>query len=116
MESGFNEFPVYVGKIGIDNIFLIIVGLLYFVVYLQTHRGHADADLHWRTAVFFMIYGLTFDLYRLKSLRPLLLFGSKNFQLFKTGLLLFSLLFLYDGLIHAIIREWRARRKTRRLK
>ena len=94
----------------------MVVGLLYLAAYYQTQRDHADADLHWRTAIFFTLYGFTFDLYRLKSLRSYLLFGSPNFQLFRSGLLLFSLLFLYDGLIHTLIRNWRAKRKTRRLK
>ena len=94
----------------------MVVGLLYLAAYYQTQRDHADADLHWRTAIFFTLYGFTFDLYRLKSLRSYLLFGSLNFQLFRSGLLLFSLLFLYDGLIHTLIRNWRAKTKTRRLK
>ena len=93
----------------------MVVGLLYLAVYYQTQRDHADVDLHWRTSVFFILYGFTFDLYRLKSLRNYLLFGSQNFQLYRSGLLLFSLLFLYDGLIHAILRNWRKTRNTRRM-
>lgn len=81
------------------------VGLLYLATYYQTQRDHADADLHWRTAIFFLVYGFTFDLYRLKSLRSYLLFGSLNFQLFRSGVLLFSLLFLYDGLVHTLLRN-----------
>lgn len=95
----------------------MVVGLLYLAAYYQkTPSDHADADLHWRTAIFFLVYGFTFDLYRLKSLRNYLLFGSLNFQLFRSSVLLLSLLFLYDGLIHALLRKWREKRKTRRLK
>ena len=107
MENQLTAFSLYSGKIGLDNLLLIVVGLLYLAAYYQTQRDHADADLHWRSAVFFIVYGFTFDLYRLKSLRQYLLFGGLNFQLFRSGVLLFSLLFLYDGLIHALLKKWR---------
>lgn len=116
MESRIDGFSLYVGKIGVDNFLLILVGVLYLAAYYQTQRDHADADLHWRTAIFFLVYGFTFDLYRLKSLRQYLLFGGMNFQLFRSGVLLLSLLFLYDGLVHVIVKKWREQRKTRRLK
>ena len=116
MESRIDGFSFYVGKIGVDNFLLILVGVLYLAAYYQTQRDHADADLHWRTAIFFLVYGSTFDLYRLKSLRHYLLFGGLNFQLFRSGVLLFSLLFLYDGLVHILVKKWWAQRKTRRLK
>ena len=116
MESRIDGFSLYVGKIGVDNFLLILVGVLYLAAYYQTQRDHADADLHWRTAIFFLVYGFTFDLYRLKSLRQYLLFGGMNFQLFRSGVLLLSLLFLYDGLVHALLKKWREQRKTRRLK
>ena len=116
VESRIESLSFYIGKIGVDNFLLILVGVLYLAAYYQTQRDHADADLHWRTAIFFIIYGFTFDLYRLKSLRNYLLFGSINFQLFRSGVLLFSLLFLYDGLVHALVKKWREQRKTRRLK
>ena len=116
VENRIESLSIYVGKIGVDNFLLILVGVLYLAAYIQTQRDHADADLHWRTAVFFLVYGFTFDLYRLKSLRPHLLFGSQSFQLFRSGVLLISLLFLYDGLVHALLKKWREQRKTRRLK
>ena len=116
MESRIDGFSLYAGKIGVDNFLLILVGVLYLAAYYQTQRDHADADLHWRTAIFFLVYGFTFDLYRLKSLRQYLLFGGMNFQLFRSGVLLLSLLFLYDGLVHALLKKWREQRKTRRLK
>ena len=116
VESRIESLSFYVGKIGVDNFLLILVGVLYLAAYYQTQRDHADADLHWRTAIFFLVYGFTFDLYRLKSLRSYLLFGGLNFQLFRSGVLLLSLLFLYDGLIHALLKKWREQRKTRRLK
>lgn len=116
MESRIDGFSLYAGKIGVDNFLLILVGVLYLAAYYQTQRDHADADLHWRTAIFFLVYGFTFDLYRLKSLRQYLLFGGMNFQLFRSGVLLLSLLFLYDGLVHVIVKKWREQRKTRRLK
>ena len=116
IESRIDGFSLYVGKIGVDNFLLILVGVLYLAAYYQTQRDHADTDLHWRTAIFFLVYGFTFDLYRLKSLRHYLLFGGLNFQLFRSGVLLFSLLFLYDGLVHILLKKWREKRKTRRLK
>ena len=116
MESRIDSLSLYVGKIGVDNFLLMVVGLLYLAAYYQTQRDHADADLHWRTAIFFILYGFTFDLYRLKSLRSYLLFGSLNFQLFRSGVLLLSLLYLYDGLVHALLKKWREQRKTRRIK
>ena len=116
MENRIESLSIYVGKIGVDNFLLILVGVLYLAAYIQTQRDHADADLHWRTAIFFLVYGFTFDLYRLKSLRRYLLFGGLNFQLFRSGVLLLSLLFLYDGLVHALLKKWREQRKTRRLK
>lgn len=116
MESRIDGISIYVGKIGVDNLLLIVVGLLYLAAYYQTQRDHADADLHWRSAVFFLVYGFTFDIYRLKSLRSYLLFCGLNFQLFRSGVLLLSLLFLYDGLIHALLKKWREQRKTRRIK
>ena len=93
MENEIDSFTIYIGKIGIDNFLLMAVGALYLLVYFQTQRDHADADLHWRTAIFFLIYGFTFDLYRLKALRPFLLLNSKNFQLYRSAVLMFSLLF-----------------------
>lgn len=116
MESRIDGFSLYVGKIGVDNFLLILVGVLYLAAYYQTQRDHVDADLHWRTAIFFIAYGFMFDLYRIKSLRHYLLIGGINFQLFRSGVLLFSLLFLYDGLVHALLKKWREKRKTRRLK
>ena len=116
VESRIESLSFYVGKIGVDNFLLILVGVLYLAAYYQTQRDHADADLHWRTAIFFLVYGFTFDLYRLKSLRQHLLFGGMNFQLFRSGVLLLSLLFLYDGLVHVLVKKWREQRKTRRLK
>lgn len=106
MENQLTAFSLYSGKIGLDNLLLMIVGGLYYVVYSQ-NKTAACADLHWRTAVFFVVYGFAFNLYRIKSLRPHLLFGSLNFQLFQSGLLLLSLMFLYDGLIHALIHAWK---------
>ena len=115
LERTLASVSLYTGKIGIDNLLLIVVGLLYFYVYYQNRQAPL-ADLHWRTAIFFLVYGFTFDLYRLKSLRQYLLFGGMNFQLFRSGVLLLSLLFLYDGLVHALLKKWREQRKTRRLK
>ena len=115
MERTFESLYIYTGKIGIDNFLLMVIGVLYFCVYWQD-KTLPHADLHWRTAIFFLFYGFTFDLYRLKSLRHYLLFGGLNFQLFRSGVLLFSLLFLYDGLVHILLKKWREKRKTRRLK
>ena len=116
MENEIDKFSLYIGKIGVDNLLLMAVGALYLLVYYLTQRDHADADLHWRTAIFFLIYGFTFDLYRMKALRPFLLLNSLNFQLYRSAVLMFSLLFLYDGLVHTLISRWRERRKTRRVK
>ena len=84
----------------------MLVGALYYYVYSQNKQERL-AYLHQRTALFFIFYGFLFDLYRLKSLRFLLLMNTQNYQLFKTGLLLLFLIWLYDGLIHAILDRWK---------
>lgn len=116
MENGFESLSFYVGKIGIDNILLVCVGLLYLCAYIQFQRDHVDADLHWRTSIFFIVYGMTFDLYRFKPLRPFLLLNTANYQLYNSAVLMFSLLFLYDGLVHALLARWKAKRKNRPVK
>ena len=116
MENGIVGFTFYIGKIGIDNLLLMCVGILYLAVYYQTQRDHVDADLHWRTAIFFFVYAITFDLYRIKPLRPFLLFNTRDYQLYQSAVLMFSLLFLYDGLVHRLLAIWRDKRNTRRRK
>ena len=110
MEEFLTEFSIYSGKIGLDNLLLMIVGALYYYVYHQ-NKTAPFAHLHKRTALFFCLYGFLFDLYRLKSLRWLLLMRTENFQAFKTLLLLLFLIYLYDGLILAILEQRRSKKK-----
>ena len=48
MENTLETYSRYIGKIGIDNLLLMCVGILYLAVYYQQQRDHIDADLHWR--------------------------------------------------------------------
>lgn len=107
MESRIDGFSRYVGKIGVDNFLLILVGVLYLAAYYQTQRDHADTDLHWRTAVFFLGYGFLYDLFRINVLRFSLLLHTQNYWLFRSLLLFLFLLFLYDGLFHALFEQWK---------
>ena len=84
----------------------MIVGALYLCMYV-CNKSMPFADLHWRTAIFFLAYGFLFDLYRIKELRVYLLMHSQNFQLFRTLSLILFLLFLYDGLIHSLISTYK---------
>ena len=106
MERTLASLSFYTGKIGIDNFLLIIVGILYYCVYRQ-YRHAPLADLHWRTAVFFLGYGFLYDLFRIKELRFYLLLHTQNYWLFRSLLLFLFLLFLYDGLFHALFEQWK---------
>lgn len=106
LERTLASLSLYTGKIGIDNLLLIVVGILYFCVYRQNRQAPL-ADLHWRTAVFFLGYGVLYDLFRIKELRIYLLLHTQNFWLFRSLLLFLFLLFLYDGLFHALFERWK---------
>ena len=106
LERTLANLSFYTGKIGIDNFFLIVVGILYFCVYYQ-NRQTPLADLHWRTAVFFLGYGFLYDLFRIKELRVYLLLHTRNFLLFRSLLLFLCLLFLYDGIFHVLFKQWK---------
>lgn len=105
MENILTEFPsFYSGKIGLDNLLLMVVGCLYWIVY-RRFQQEPTAHLHKRTALFFFFYGFLFDLYRVKSLRFALLMHSQNFQMFRTVLLILFLAYLYDGLLQELFKR-----------
>lgn len=109
LENTVRSFSLYTSKVGIDNLLLIVVGILYYCVY-RSNRHAPLADLHWRTAVFFFGYGFLYDLFRIKELRFYLLLHTQNFLLFRSLLLFLFLLFLYDGLFHALFEHWKRTR------
>ena len=112
MESTVVESTFFYGKVGVDNLLLILVGLL-FVVLAALRRHDAATDslrIAQASGAFFLCYGFTNDLYRFKPLRAYLLV-NQNYQPFRTFVLLASLLPLYVCLINSIIRLFHTSKK-----
>lgn len=105
MENTVIENAIFYGKIGVDNLLLMLVGLLFFVLALLRRKDAAPDILRIALAsgAFFCLYGFGNDLYRYKLLRPYLLI-NQNFQPFRTLIVLASLLPLYVCLIDSIVR------------
>lgn len=115
MENTTFDFSLYVGKIGIDNVLLMTVGVLFFILY-TLKRQEAKYDrllIYLYSSFFFLGYGFMFDAYRLKVLRKYLLWNL-SFSPYKTVVLLVTLLPLYSCLIESILRilSERYRKKT----
>jgi uncharacterized membrane protein YGL010W len=117
MENKTIETTLFYGKIGVDNLLLMSVGLLYLAVYaLKRQEGnfqrlHVDLS----AGLFFLLWGFSLDLYRFKALRPYLLYNF-SFQPFKTLALVVTLLPLYISLLESLIRIIKARRTQKRKK
>ena len=96
LERTLASLSFYTGKIGIDNFLLIIVGILYYCVYRQ-YRHAPLADLHWRTAVFFLGCSArccsSSSCYSSMSARPAL--GRGEFP------------HCHYGLFHALFEQWK---------
>lgn len=105
METVSVDFSLYMGKIGIDNFLLILVGILFFILYvLKRQEAHNDRlSIYLCSGLYFVGYGFLFDAYRLKPLRKLLLWNL-SFSPYKTIILVITLLPLYTVLIESIVR------------
>ena len=119
MEKFSSEVPFYLGKVGVDNFLLIVVGLLFFVLYAlkRQEARYARLNIYVSAGVFFSLYGFFYDIYRIKAFRPYLLWNF-SFVPYRTAILLATLLPLYTALIDSILKIIRARylkRKSERL-
>ena len=119
MENSTIEGFFFFGKIGVDNLLLMLVGALCLLIYVlasdEASRYHKHIIL--AAAFFFSTWGFFLDAFRYKFLRRYLLFGG-NFQLYKTVCLVVTLLPLYltlfEYLTHLLSARYK-RRKTRHL-
>lgn len=84
----------YIGKLGLDNLLMMLAGVLYFVLYaLYMREGK-----HWRRlrlylyqGMFYLVFGFAWDLYRVESLRTALLMNGLNYLPYRLGVLLLAL-------------------------
>lgn len=110
---------VFIEKIGIDNLLLILVGVLFFVLLALKHRYQHGQYHRLRLDVFlgiyFVVYGFGNDLYRFVPLRNYLLLHTQNYLRYRLVILFVTVLPLYYQLITDIFRLYRAHHKTRRL-
>ena len=97
------DAPIYFGKLGADNLLLMLCGALHLVAYwLKSGQGRR---LDAMEGVFFLVYGFTHDLYRFKPLRPYLLINH-SFVVYRSIVLCACLLPVYIQLvidIHALL-------------
>lgn len=105
MENISFEFSIYVGKVGVDNLLLMIVGVLFLVLYiLKRQEARYDRlNIYLYSSFFFLVYGFCYDIYRLKALRKYLIINY-SFAPYHTIILLASLLPLYFCLVESLIR------------
>ena len=115
METLSTDYAIFYGKVGADNLLLMLVGVLFFVLYaLKRQEAHYDRlKIYLCSGLFFVFYGFSCDLYRLKFLRPFLL-SNFSFQPYRTLILLASLLPLYFYLIESIVKILKARYMPRK--
>lgn len=96
------ENILFYGKIGADNLLLMLVGLLHMLIWLKKrHSGLKRMREELFEAVFFLGYGLLHDLYRFKAIRPFIL-SNRSFTLYNTIILVLLLLPLYVQLLSDI--------------
>ena len=105
MENISFEFSIYVGKVGVDNLLSMIVGVLFLVLYiLKRQEARYDRlNIYLYSSFFFLVYGFCYDIYRLKALRKYLIINY-SFAPYHTIILLASLLPLYSCLVESLIR------------
>ena len=110
---------VFIGKSCIDNVLLILVGILFVVLLVLKHRyrhGHYQRlRLYVFLGIHFIVYGFGNDLYRFAPLRNFLLLHSQNYLRFRLVMLFLTVVPLYYQLISDICRLYRANHKTRRI-
>lgn len=116
MEKLFIEGRFFFGKIGADNLLLIIIGIEHFILFglkFAEERRFRRIWLYLWEGVFFIGYGFFNDIYRFKALRPYILQYATNFvHVNAFAIMLFGLPLLVKITIdiHNLIIE---RRKTR---
>jgi hypothetical protein len=115
MEAITIENAVFYGKVGADNLLLIVVGGLFFVLYglKRQEQNFARLKIDLSCGFFFLVWGFCNDIYRFKPLRNFLLMNY-NFQPFRTLLLLVTLGPLYYYLIDSIVKIIIARHARRK--
>lgn len=96
---------LYFGKIGVSNALLMLTGLLFFLLYYlkRQEAAYVRFRIYFYCGLFFTAYGFLFDIYRLKALRPLLLFRMASFWFYRDLVLFVTLLPLYIDLIRDIV-------------
>lgn len=121
MEKIFIEGRFFFGKIGVDNLLLIIIGMEHFLLfYLKwaEERRYKRIWLYLWQGLFFVGYGFFNDVYRYKAIRPFILSYARNFvHVNALAVMIFGLPLLikitFD--IHNLIIERRKTRYVRRL-
>ena len=95
---------LYFGKLGADNLLLILVGVLHLFIWLKKRKsGYRRMREELFEAIFFVGYGLIKDAYRIKAIRPYLIWNW-NFVLYQSLIVFALLLPLYIQLIGDIKR------------
>ena len=116
MEKLIIESRYFFGKLGVDNLLLILIGLEHFILFglkWVEERRFRRIWLYLWEGVFFVGYGFFNDIYRFKALRPFILQYATNFvHVNAFAIMLFGLPLLIKITmdIHNLIIE---RRRTR---
>ena len=95
------------------------VGALFLAIYLLKRREvkYDRLNIYLYSSFFFLVYGFSYDIYRLKAVRKYLIFNF-SFAPYHTVILLTTLLPLYSCLVESIVRLIRSqylRRKSERI-
>lgn len=116
MDKKFIETAFFFGKIGVDNLLLIILGIEHLALFF-VKRGEGQPYrrvwLYLWEGVFFIGYGFFNDIYRFKLLRPFLLNVGANFVFINSFAILLFGLPLFIKITIDIQRILTDRRKTK---
>lgn len=114
-----NPQGVFIGKSGIDNVLLMLVGILFVVLLVLKHRYRHGHYHRLRLDVFlcihFLVYGFGNDLYRFAPLRNFLLLHTQSYLRFRLTIIFLTVLPIYYQLVTDICRLYRANHTTRRI-
>lgn len=119
MDKKLVESLTYIGKIGVDNALLILLGIEHLVLFwLKWLEGqhYKRIWLYVYEGVFFIGYGFFNDIYRMKALRKIILNYSLNFVYINSIAILIFGLPLLVRISLDIQNILIARRKTRYVK
>jgi hypothetical protein len=102
------EFSIFSNKIGIENIILMVVGMLHLIVFVlrfKDVRKYHRLYLHLWEGLFFLGYGFCYDLFRYKFVLQVLLvrWGFNNLLAWRMSILFFFLLPVYGTLIRDVL-------------